>query len=321
MLLRATAPRVAGALSQCLRHPGVRPTGTFLGGIMRQDIINLYDEYTHERLDRRVFMDQLAKLAGGTTAAAALVPVLKANYAHAAIVPADDPRLTIEEVSFAGADGDVQGYLVRPAEASGPLPGVVVIHENRGLNPHIEDVTRRIALEGFVALAPDFLSPAGGTPDDEDQAREMIGALDAEQTLDNALAAVDFLATNEAVNGNVGVVGFCWGGGMVNQVAVAAPENLGAAVAYYGRQPKAEEVANIKAPIMLHYAGLDERINAGIPAYEEALKANGIDYTIYMYDGVNHAFNNDTSEARYDQTAAELAWQRTIDFFKQHLAG
>jgi carboxymethylenebutenolidase len=288
---------------------------------MRQDIINLYDEYTHERLDRRVFMDQLAKLAGGTTAAAALVPILQANYAHAAIVPADDPRLTIEEVSFAGAGGDVQGYLVRPADASGPLPGVVVIHENRGLNPHIEDVARRMALEGFVALAPDFLSPAGGTPDDEDQAREMIGALDPGQTLDNALAAVDFLATNEATNGNVGVVGFCWGGGMVNQVAVAAPANLGAAVAYYGRQPAAEDVAKIKAPIMLHYAGLDERINAGIPAYEEALKANGIDYTIYMYDGVNHAFNNDTSEARYDQTAAELAWQRTIDFFKQHLAG
>jgi carboxymethylenebutenolidase len=321
MLLRATAPRVAGAPSHRLRHPGVRPTGTILGGTMRQDIINLYDEYTHERLDRRVFMDQLAKLAGGTTAAAALVPILKANYARAAIVPADDPRLTIEEVSFAGAGGDVQAYLVRPADASGPLPGVVVIHENRGLNPHIQDVARRVALEGFVALAPDFLSPAGGTPDDEDQAREMIGALDAAQTLDNALAAVDFLATNEATNGNVGVVGFCWGGGMVNQVAVAAPENLGAAVAYYGRQPAAEDVPNIKAPTMLHYAGLDERINAGIPAYEEALKANGIDYTIYMYDGVNHAFNNDTSEARYDQTAAELAWQRTIDFFKQHLAG
>jgi carboxymethylenebutenolidase len=321
MLLRATAPRVAGALPHRLRHPGVRPTGTFLGGTMRQDIIDLYDEYTHERLDRRVFMDQLAKLAGGTTAAAALVPILKANYANAAMVPADDARLTIEEVSFAGAGGDVQGYLVRPADASGPLPGVVVIHENRGLNPHIEDVARRIALEGFVTLAPDFLSPAGGTPDDEDQAREMIGALDAEQTLDNALAAVDFLATNEATNGNVGVVGFCWGGGMVNQVAVSAPNNLGAAVAYYGRQPAAEDVASIQAPIVLHYAGLDERINAGIPAYEEALKANEIDHTIYMYEGVNHAFNNDTSEARYDQTAAELAWQRTIDFFKQHLAG
>ena len=288
---------------------------------MRQDIIKLYDEYTHERLDRRVFMDQLAKLAGGTTAAAALVPILKANYASAAIVPEGDARLTIEEVSFPGAGGDVQGYLARPADASGPLPGVVVIHENRGLNPHIEDVARRVALEGFVALAPDFLSPAGGTPEDEDQAREMIGALDAAQTLENALAAVEYVASNEASNGNVGVVGFCWGGAMANAVAVSAPDGLGAAVAFYGRQPTAEEAASIEAPLMLHYAGLDERINAGIPAYEEALKANGVDHTIHMYDGVNHAFHNDTSEARYDQTAAELAWQRTIDFFKQHLAG
>ena len=286
---------------------------------MRQDIIKLYDEYTHERLDRRVFMDQLAKLAGGTTAAAALLPVLKANYASAAIVPADDARLTIEEVSFPGADGDVQGYLAQPADASGPLPGVVVIHENRGLNPHIEDVARRMALEGFVALAPDFLSPAGGTPDDEDQAREMIGGLDAAQTRENAVAAVNWLAENEGTTGSVGVVGFCWGGGLVNQVAVSAPEPLGAAVSFYGRQPDADQVASIEAPIMLHYAGLDERINAGIPAYKEALKANGVDHTIHMYDGVNHAFHNDTSEARYDQTAAELAWQRTIDFFKENL--
>jgi carboxymethylenebutenolidase len=288
---------------------------------MRQDIIRLYDEYTHERLDRRVFMDQLAKLAGGTTAAAALVPLLKANYASAAIVPEGDARLTIEEVSFPGAGGDVRGYLARPADASGPLPGVVVIHENRGLNPHTEDVARRVALEGFVALAPDFLSPAGGTPDDEDQAREMISALDAAQTLENAVAAVDYLAGSDATTGNVGVVGFCWGGAMANAVAVSAPEPLGAAVAFYGRQPAAEAAASIQAPVMLHYAGLDERINAGIPAYEEALKANGVDHTIYMYDNVNHAFHNDTSEARYDQTAAELAWQRTIDFFKQHLAG
>jgi carboxymethylenebutenolidase len=288
---------------------------------MRQDIIRLYDEYTHERLDRRVFMDQLAKLAGGTAAAAALVPLLKANYASAAIVPEGDARLTIEEVSFPGAGGDVRGYLARPADASGPLPGVVVIHENRGLNPHTEDVARRVALEGFVALAPDFLSPAGGTPDDEDQAREMISALDAAQTLENAVAAVDYLAGSDATTGNVGVVGFCWGGAMANAVAVSAPEPLGAAVAFYGRQPAAEAAASIQAPVMLHYAGLDERINAGIPAYEEALKANGVDHTIYMYDNVNHAFHNDTSEARYDQTAAELAWQRTIDFFKQHLAG
>ncbi len=287
---------------------------------MHQDIIDLYDEYTHERLDRRVFMDRLAKMAGGTAAAAALVPVLEANYASAAIVPADDARLTIEQVSLAGADGDVRGYLARPADAAGPLPGVVVIHENRGLNPHIEDVARRVALEGFVVLAPDFLSPAGGTPADQDQAREMIRALDSAQTLENALAAADYLANSDATTGKVGVVGFCWGGGLVNQVAVHAPA-LGAAVAFYGRQPAAEEVPNIKAPLLLHYAGLDERINAGIPAYEKALEANGVDYTIYIYDNVNHAFHNDTSEARYDQTAAELAWARTIAFFKQHLTG
>jgi carboxymethylenebutenolidase len=288
---------------------------------MRQEIIELYDAYTHEHLDRRVFMDRLAKMAGGTAAAAALVPVLEANYASAAIVPPDDARLTIEEVTFPGAGGDVRGYLARPADASGPLPGIVVIHENRGLNPHIEDVARRAALEGFVALAPDFLSPAGGTPDDSDQARDMIGQLDAATTLGNAVAAVDYLAASDATNGNVGVVGFCWGGGMVNAVAVSAPAGLKAAVAFYGRQPAAEDVARIKAPLLLHYAGLDERINAGIPAYEEALKANGIDHTIYIYDNVNHAFHNDTSEARYDQTAAELAWDRTIAFFQKNLAG
>ena len=286
---------------------------------MRQDIIELYDAYTHEHLDRRVFMDRLAKMAGGTAAAAALVPVLEANYASAAIVPEGDARLTVEEITFPGASGDVRGYLARPADASGPLPGVVVIHENRGLNPHIEDVARRVALEGFVALAPDFLSPAGGTPDDQDRARDMIGELDAATTVGNAVAAVDYLTASDATNGNVGVVGFCWGGAMVNQVAVSAPAGLEAAVAFYGRQPAAEDVSSIKAPLMLHYAGLDERINAGIPAYEEALKANGADYTIHMYDNVNHAFHNDTSEARYDQTAAELAWARTIAFFKENL--
>jgi carboxymethylenebutenolidase len=286
---------------------------------MRQEIVDLYDEYTHERLDRRVFMDRLAKMAGGTAAAAALVPVLEANYAAAAIVPEDDARLTIEEVTFPGAGGEMRGYLARPADAPGPLPRVVVIHENRGLNPHIEDVARRVALDGFVALAPDFLSPAGGTPDDQDQARDMIRELDAAQTLENALAAVDYLADSDAGNGKVGVVGFCWGGGLVNQIAVSAPEPLGAAVAFYGRQAAIEDVPNIKAALMLHYAGLDERINAGIPAYEEALKANDVDHTIYVYDGVNHAFHNDTSEARYDQTAAELAWARTIALFEEHL--
>jgi carboxymethylenebutenolidase len=235
-------------------------------------------------------------------------------------VPADDPRLQTEEVTFQGATGEVQGYLARPADASAALPGVVVIHENRGLNPHIEDVARRMALEGFIALAPDFLSPQGGTPEDEDRAREMIGQLEPAQTLQNAVAAVDFLETHEATSGEVGVVGFCWGGALANQLAVNVPD-LGAAVPFYGRQPTSEEAARIEAPLLLHYAGLDERINAGIPGYEQALKEAGVDYTIHMYEGANHAFHNDTNAARYDQEAAELAWSRTIEFLKQHLAG
>jgi carboxymethylenebutenolidase len=286
---------------------------------MRQEIIDLYDDYTHERIGRRVFMDRLAVLAGGTAAASAILPMLKNNYAKAAIVAPDDDRITTEEVTFPGVDGEITGYLVRPADASGPLPGVVVIHENRGLNPHIEDVARRVALEGFVALAPDFLSPLGGTPDDEDQAREMIGQLDRAKTVQNAVAAVAFLRDHEATTDKVGVVGFCWGGAMANQVAVHSAD-VAAAVPYYGSQPASEDVAKIEAPLLLHYAGLDERINAGIPAYEEALQAAEADYTIYIYEGANHAFNNDTNEARYNKEAADLAWSRTIDFFKEHLA-
>ena len=286
---------------------------------MRQEIIQLYDEYTHERLDRRVFMDRLARMAGGTAAAAALLPVLKANYAKAAIVPPDDARLQTERVTFEGATGEVQGYLARPADADSALPAVVVIHENRGLNPHIEDVARRVALEGFVALAPDFLSPQGGTPEDEDQARDMISQLDQQQTVQNALAAVDYLAGHEATTDKVGVVGFCWGGALANQVAVNSA-NVDAVVPFYGRQPASSEVSKIRAPLLLHYAGLDERINAGIPEYEQALQDAGVDYTIHMYEGANHAFHNDTSEARYDPQAAELAWSRTIEFFKQHLS-
>jgi carboxymethylenebutenolidase len=196
---------------------------------------------------------------------------------------------------------------------------VIVIHENRGLNPHIEDVARRVALEGFVALAPDFLSPKGGTPADEDQARELIGQLDQQQTIQDALAAVDFLKGNDATTGKVGVVGFCWGGGLANQIAVNSAE-VDAVVPFYGRQPASGDVAKIRAPLLLHYAGLDERINAGIPEYEQALKDAGVNYIIYMYEGANHAFHNDTSEARYDPAAARLAWSRTIDFFKQHLS-
>jgi carboxymethylenebutenolidase len=287
---------------------------------MHQDIIDLYDDYTHARLDRRAFMDRLAVLAGGTAAASALLPLLRCNYAQAAIVAAADPRVVTQKITFPGASGEVKAYLARPADAGGKLPGVVVIHENRGLNPHIEDVARRVALEGFVAVAPDFLSPSGGTPADEDQARTMIGELDPQQTIANAVAAVAYLGGLDTATGKVGAIGFCWGGGLANQVAVNSPE-VAAVVAYYGRQPTAEEAAKIKAPLLLHYAGLDQRIDAGIEDYRKALEANQVDYTIYMYEGVNHAFNNDTNAARYDKAAAELAWSRTIDFLKQHLAG
>ena len=234
------------------------------------------------------------------------------------MVAPDDGRLASETVSFPGAHGELTGYLVRPTGTMDRLPAVLVIHENRGLNPHIEDVTRRIALAGFVALGVDFLSPVGGTPADEDQAREMIRALDRAQTVENAVAAVDYLADHPATTGKVGSVGFCWGGAMSNQVAVNAPA-ISATVAYYGRQPAAEEVARIKAPMLLHYAGLDQRINAGIPDFEAALKANGVTYQMFIYEGANHAFNNDTNAARYDQKAADLAWNRTITFFREKL--
>ena len=285
-----------------------------------QEMIALYDEYAHLSLDRRGFMAKLTTLAGGGAAAAAIAPMLAANQARAAMVASDDTHLSTETVAFEGGNGErMSGYLARPADTAGDLPAVVVIHENRGLNAHIEDVARRLALEGFLALAPDFLAPAGGTPADEDQARGMIGALNQTSTVANAVAAVDWLGGNDLSNGNVGAVGFCWGGGLVNQLAVASPE-LKAAVAYYGVQPAADQVASIKARLLLHYAGLDERINAGIPAFEEALKANGVDYQIFVYDGVNHAFNNDTSEARYNKEAATLAWSRTVAFLREALA-
>ncbi|HUG60987.1 MAG TPA: dienelactone hydrolase family protein [Methylomirabilota bacterium] len=285
-----------------------------------QEMIRLYDEYTHLTLDRRGFMSKLTKVAGSTAAAAAIVPLLEANQARAAIVAPDDPEVTTERVEFTGATGNMTAYLARPAGDTATLPAVVVIHENRGLNPHIEDVARRLAKDGFLALAVDFLSPAGGTPDDEDRAREMIGALDGLETLNNAVAAVTFLKTHPSGNGNVGAVGFCWGGGLVNQLATASPD-LDAGVAYYGRTPDSAAVPNIEASMMLHYAGLDERINAGIPEYETALRAAGVDYQVFVYDGVNHAFNNDTSEARYDKAAADLAWERTTAFFRDALQG
>jgi carboxymethylenebutenolidase len=286
---------------------------------MDQRIIDLYDEYTHTPLDRRVFLARLAQLTGSTAAALALVPLLEANQAHAALVAPEDPRLDTGRITYPGATGDITAYTGRPKGAE-KLPAVIVIHENRGLNPHIEDVTRRVALEGFLAMAPDLLSPLGGTPANEDTARDMIGKLDGQQTVQNLVAAITFLEKHANSDGKVGAIGFCWGGGMVGDLAVNAPD-LDAAVVYYGRQPKATEVAKIKAPLLLHYAGLDTRINEGIPAFEEALKKADKKYTLHMYEGANHAFNNDTSEARYNKQAADQAWSRTVAFLKEHLKG
>ncbi len=285
-----------------------------------QAMIKAYDDYTHLTLDRRKLMRQLTGLTGSAAAAAVVLPMLAANNAAAEIVPENDSRLNANDITWPGASGEMKGYYVKPANASGKLGAVIVIHENRGLNPHTRDVARRMALEGFAALAVDFLSPAGGTPADEDKAREMIGALDPKQTVANAVATAEFLKSHADTNGKVGAVGFCWGGGMVNQLAVASPD-LVAGVAYYGRQAAADQVPSINAALMLHYAGLDERINAGIADYEAALKANNKDYVVHMYDGVNHAFNNDTAQARYDKTASDLAWERTVTFFKDKLAG
>ena len=283
-----------------------------------QDMIRLYDEYTHLTLDRRDFLNKLTKLAGSAAAAAAIVPLLEASKARAALIAADDSRVKSETVTYPGGAGEMKGYLAWPAEGAEKLPAVLIVHENRGLNPHTQDVARRMALEGFLVLGADFLSPAGGTPENEDQARDMIGKLDPVATVKDAVASVAFLKAHERSNGRVGVVGFCWGGGLASQVAIHSPDVV-AAVSYYGRQPDPSEVAKIKAKVMYHYAGLDERINAGIPEFQKALESAKIDHAIHMYDGVNHAFNNDTSEGRYNKEAADLAWSRTVEFLKSNL--
>lgn len=287
--------------------------------VITQAMIDAYDEYTHLTLDRRRFMEQLTRLAGSGAAAAAIAPLLAANSAQAAIVAEDDPRVKGEDISYPGSGGEMKGSLVRPADQTGKLGTVIVVHENRGLNPHIRDVARRVALEGFVALAPDFMTPLGGTPDDETRARDLFSQLDPAQVAANAVATVDYLKGYKDGNGKVGAIGFCWGGGTVNMLAVNAPD-LAAAVAYYGMQPKAEDVPKIKAALMLHYAGLDTRTNAGIDAFKKALDAAHVEYSVYVYEGANHAFNNDTSAARYDKKAADLAWGRTIAFLKEKLA-
>ena len=283
---------------------------------MDQRIIELYDSFTHGGINRRAFLDRLAEIAGSSAAALALLPLLQNDYARAATVAPDDARLAIETVSYDAPGATISGYLAR-LKANDKCPAVIVIHDNRGLNPHIKDIARRVALAGFLAYAVDMLSPLGGTPADEDKARDMIGTLNAELTAHRIAAAVPFLKRHKRSTGAVGTVGFCWGGGMVNRIAVLSPD-LKAGVAYYGAQPPADQVKSIQAPLLLHYAGLDQRIDAGIPAYEAALKANHKRYTIYVYPNVNHAFNNDTSN-RYDKPAADLAWNRTIAFFKANL--
>jgi len=284
---------------------------------MTQAIVDLYDEYTHAPLDRRVFLARLARLTGSMAAALAILPALESNRTLAAIVPPNDPRLESGRITYPGSGTEVVSYTAGPRKG-GKRAAVIVIHENRGLNAHIEDVARRVAAEGFLALAPDLLSPLGGTPADEDAARELIGKLDPDVTIRNLVSAVAFLAKHPKTTGQVGAVGFCWGGGMAGELAVQSPD-LDAAVVYYGRPPKTADVGRISAPLLLHYAGLDTRINEGIPAFEEALKKAGKKYTLHMYPDVQHAFHNDTSEARYNKEAALLSWSRTVAFFKEHL--
>ena len=282
---------------------------------MDQQIINLYDEYTHKPLSRQEFISRLAKMVGSTAAALSLLPLLEVNAAHAATIAEDE--LFTERIVYPGATGDMQAYVARPKK-EGKYPAVIVIHENRGLNAHIEDVARRAAKAGYLAIAPNALSPLGGTPANEDEARTLFQKLNPEESLQNFVKVFDYLPGRKDCNGNYGCVGFCWGGGMSNKLAVNVPA-LKAAVAFYGAQPAAADVPKIKAAVQLHYGGLDERINAGIPAYEDALKKAGIKYELYIYEGVNHAFHNDTAPTRYNEAAAKLAWQRTLDFYAKHL--
>lgn len=287
---------------------------------MDQKIIDLYDEYTHAPLERRVFLERLTAMLGGAALVPAVLGALEPNPATAAAVAPDDRRLEATWDEYQGGTGPVRGYLVRPKQSEAVLPGVIVVHENRGLNPHIQDVARRLALEGFVVIAPDLLSPLGGTPEDADRARSMIGQLDPDKTVQDLVGAMSYLIARDRTNGKVGAVGFCWGGGMVNRLAVKSPD-LAAGVVYYGRSPDPAMAGIIKAPLLLHYAGLDQGVNQTVPAYEEALKKAGVRYEKHVYEGVNHAFNNDTSAERYNQQAAELAWDRTVKFLKASLGG
>lgn len=285
---------------------------------MDQKIISLFDEYTHKPLKREDFLKQLSKLMGGTAAAMAILPLLEATPVHAQTIREDDSDLKIENISFAGPNCEMKGYLVMPNKIKKKIGSVLVIHENRGLTPHIKDVTRRIAKAGFIALGIDALSALGGTPNNEDEARALFPKLDAKQNIDNLISSFTYLNNLPKSNKKTACIGFCWGGGMVNDISVNYPE-LDAGVAYYGRQAAAADVAKIKAKMLYQFGGLDERINAGIPVFEEALKANKIDYNLYVYDGANHAFNNDTSPARYNAEIAKIAWDRSMALFTEVL--
>ena len=285
---------------------------------MDPKIIALYDEYTHAPLPRRTFLERLAALAGSSAAAYALLPMLENDYARAAIVASGDARIATERAPIRLPGGEMRAYVAVPREGPAKRAGVIVIHENRGLNAHIEDVARRVALAGFTAVGVDMLHAQGGTPSDEDRAREMIGKVDRGAAVADLAALVDWLRARPDANGRVGAIGFCWGGGMVNALAAAAP-SLDAGVPFYGAVAPAADVPRIRAKLLLHYAGNDPRINAGIEGYEAALKAAGVAYTVHVYAGAEHAFHNDTAGARYDEAAAKLAWSRTIAFLQATL--
>ena len=285
---------------------------------VNQAVIDLYDEYTHAPLPRRDFITRLAMLLGSSAAAYALLPVLENNYAQAAMVDEKDARISAVHIEFQGPKGLLKAYLAMPSGHKKSLGSVLVIHENRGLNAHIQDVTRRVAVAGYRALALDFLSPLGGTPSNEDEARALFANLDAVQSVANGRAALAHLKALPNSNGKLGCVGFCWGGAMANQLAVYAPE-LSAAVSFYGMAPNVLLAKQIKAQVLLHYAGVDERINATKDAYEKALSANHIAFQSYSYEGAQHAFHNDSNAARYNKQAAELAWKRSLALFKKAL--
>jgi carboxymethylenebutenolidase len=287
-----------------------------------QELLNMFDKYVHGDINRRQFLDGAKKFAIGGVTAAALFESLRPNFAWAQQVPAGDSRITTERATVQSpqGNGSINGYLVRPANASGKLPGVMVVHENRGLNPYIEDVARRLGTEGYIAFAPDGLSSVGGYTGDEDESRELFTKVDRPKMVNDFEASARWLKARSDCTGKIGVVGFCFGGGISNTMAVRLGADLSAAVPFYGSQPSAEDTAKIKAPLLIQYGGLDQRINAGWPAYETALKANNISHAMHMYDGANHGFHNDTTP-RYDEAAAKLAWQRTLSFFNQNLKG